>query len=1029
MPSAVFAADLDGDGDRDVISASVNDDKIAWYPNEDGAGTFGGQRIISTAAGSPRSVFAADLDGDDDVDVLFAARGEIAWYENTDGVGTFGSKLVISTAVSDGRDVLAADLDGDGDLDVLSASLDDNKIAWYENVDGAGTFGGQRVITTAADHARSVFAADLDGDGDLDVLSAARGDNTIAWYENKEGQGTFGDLRLITAAAVGAVSVAAADLDGDGDIDVLSASYGDDTIAWYENTDGDGTFGAQQVISTAADRATYVFAADFDGDGDIDVLSASGNDDKIAWYENVDGDGTFGVQRVISTTAGAAECAIAADLDGDGDLDVLSASWSDDKIAWYENTDGTGAFSSERVLTPGASSTQSVFAADLDGDGDPDVLSASRADGKIAWYGNVDGAGTFGVQQTITTAAAHAYCVFAADLDGDGDVDVLSASADDDKIAWYGNLDGAGTFGGQRIITTAANSAIFVFGADLDGDGDVDVLSASFEDDKIAWYENTDGAGTFGGQRVITTLADSAQSVFAADLDGDGDLDVLSASAADDKIAWYENVDGAGTFGGQQIITTLADGAKSVVAADLDGDGDLDVLSGSSVDDEITWYDNTDGDGTFGGKQVITTQAHSVRSIFAVDLDDDGDVDVLSASWGDYRIAWYENTDGDGGFGDQQVISTSAYGPRSVFAIDLDGDGDVDVLSASSDDDKVAWYENLGDLPCVPDPCQNGGTCIEASPTHTCECSGTGFTGADCESDVDECTAGTDNCHAAAACTNTAGSFTCACGPGYTGDAVTCEDVDECAAGTDLCHAAATCTNTAGSFICACNPGYAGDGVTCEDADECATGTDNCHAAATCTNTAGSFTCACNPGYAGEGVTCEDLDECDAGTHDCDPRTTCSNTPGSFTCGCLPGFADRYGDSSQCDDINECSTGASDCDPLVTCTNIPGSFACGACPGGFADRHGDGTQCDDIDECTTGTSNCHSAASCINTTAGFTCACNTGFAGDGVTCAPVSQGTASTSGCTCQASRPSAFLLPLLWVLGWVRRRGRRESL
>ena len=74
----------------------------------------------------------------------------------------------------------------------------------------------------------------------------------------------------------------------------------------------------------------------------------------------------------------------------------------------------------------------------------------------------------------------------------------------------------------------------------MDSDGDLDVLSASSGDDKIAWYAN-DGTGQFGPQQVITTVADGARCVYAADLDGDGDLDVLSASYNDDKIAWYEN--------------------------------------------------------------------------------------------------------------------------------------------------------------------------------------------------------------------------------------------------------------------------------------------------------------------------------------------------------------------------------------------------------------------------------------------------------------------------------------------------------
>ena len=95
-------------------------------------------------------------------------------------------------------------------------------------------------------------------------------------------------------------------------------------------------------------------------------------------------------------------------------------------------------------------------------------------------------------------------------------------------------------------------------------------------------------------------------------------------------------------FGPQQIITTIANGARGVYAEDLDGDGDMDVLSASRGDDKIAWYEN-DGDGNFGSQQIITTNANYALSVYATDLDGDGDMDVLSASWDDDKIAWYEN--------------------------------------------------------------------------------------------------------------------------------------------------------------------------------------------------------------------------------------------------------------------------------------------------------------------------------------------------------------------------------------------------
>ena len=235
----------------------------------------------------------------------------------------------------------------------------------------------------------------------------------------------------------------------------------------------------------------------------------------------------------------------------------------------------------------------------------------------------------------------------------------------------------------KTIVQSEANGPTCVHAADLDGDGDMDILSASSHDSKIAWYEN-DGTGWFGAQQVITRAADGATSVYAADLDGDGDLDVLSASANDDKIAWYEN-DGAGQFGAQQIITTSARWAWSVYTADLDDDGDLDVLSASREDGKIAWHEN-DGTGQFGVQQVITTEAYGAESVYAADLDGDGDLDVLSATSGNHladgTMAWYEN-DGTGQFGLQQVITTEAYEATSVYAADLDGDGGLDVLSAS----------------------------------------------------------------------------------------------------------------------------------------------------------------------------------------------------------------------------------------------------------------------------------------------------------------------------------------------------------
>ena len=342
---------------------------------------------------------------------------------------------------------------------------------------------------------------------------------------------------------------------------------------------------------------------------------------------------SFASARVISSEL--ATSVYATDLDGDGDPDVLSATLDPDGVAWWENLGG-GAFSPPRVISSAVRLPVSVHATDLDGDGDPDVLSASANDDKIAWYENQGG--SFSVQRVITTDAAGAHSVHAADLDGDGDADVVSASADDHKISWYRNDNGS--LSAQRVLANV-REALAVYPADLDGDGDADLLSGSGEG--VAWFEN-DGTGAVSGWDRIT--AAPASGVHAADLTGDGLPDVLAALPEDAKVAWHENL-GGGAFGREQVIATDADSSLSVHAADLDGDGDVDVLSAGET--KLAWYENLGG-RNFSAQRVITADVNRVRSLHAADLDGDGDPDVLAPSVPQSRgsrigdeFAWHEN--------------------------------------------------------------------------------------------------------------------------------------------------------------------------------------------------------------------------------------------------------------------------------------------------------------------------------------------------------------------------------------------------
>ncbi|MEX2112713.1 MAG: FG-GAP-like repeat-containing protein, partial [Pirellulales bacterium] len=467
-----------------------------------------------------------------------------------------------------------------------------------------GQLGASVTVNVQGGAAKLDAWIDFNGDGSwggpgeqifdsVNVTDAGSGDNVLSFdVPSWAADGTtFARFRLSTAGDLGVGGLA-----DDGEVE-------DYALTILPPAAASGDFADKHEVEAA--NANAIFAADVDGDGDMDVLSALAGafDNGIFWYEN-DGSQNFAT-HTIST--GGADNVFAADVDGDGDMDVLSA--SSVKIAWYEN-DGSQNFATHTITTGGDSD---VFAADVDGDGDMDVLSASLFDGTVAWYEN-DGSENFATH-TITTEAYGALSVFAADVDGDGDMDVVSASYSDNKIAWFEN-DGSQNFA-THTITTGAAGALDVFAADVDGDGDMDVVSASFFDGKVAWYEN-DGSQNFATHTISTG---GAYNVIAADVDGDGDMDVVSASYyGNNKVAWFEN-DGSENFA-IHTISTESYGGSIVLAADVDGDGDLDVLlSGYGG---ISWSENGTpiANSTVAGRHIFYNQSTFDGNSAAINASD-----------------------------------------------------------------------------------------------------------------------------------------------------------------------------------------------------------------------------------------------------------------------------------------------------------------------------------------------------------------------------------------------------------------------
>ncbi|HNI45966.1 MAG TPA: VCBS repeat-containing protein, partial [Chitinophagales bacterium] len=183
----------------------------------------------------------------------------------------------------------------------------------------------------------------------------------------------------------------------------------------------------------------------------------------------------------------------------------------------------------------------------------------------------------------------------------------------------------------------------------------------------------------------------SPLSIYAADLDNDGDIDVLYSEAS--QIGWYEN-NGNGSFSEQQTLAITTMDINSLYTVDLDNDGDIDMVSFSQWG--IIWHEN-DGNGNFGTQQIITTMITIYGISYVSDLDNDGDIDAMLVSPWDNKITWYENN-GSGNFGEEQFIAMTT-SPLSIYAADLDNDGDVDILYSEAG--QIVWQENLLNNPRI----------------------------------------------------------------------------------------------------------------------------------------------------------------------------------------------------------------------------------------------------------------------------------------------------------------------------------------
>lgn len=676
--------DIDGDGDQDLFLGAFGEQNRLW--RNEGSGAF--EDITATHLPSDvdqvYAILPGDFDGDGDQDVItlgtLGVRVYTSSYYLNDGSGHFSyaPPSWLPLAANGGA---AFDCDGDGDLDLCARTYDSSpqRPMLFLN-DGTGRFTDVTATHLPTDSVQGelVVTADFDGDADLDLFlpNAAYGGVPRVYVNDGAGHFTVHPTPLPPVARSQGAALAE-DFDGDGILDLfLANSETNDQDQLLLGT-GTGAFvPSPNAIPTRPAGTACAVSVDVNGDGSLDLVL--GNE-----FHNVlinDGLGHFTDETGTRLHAlGGSETALdVADLDGNGTKDIVAL--RSDPDVWFGT--GTG-FVNDVRFKEDQYAPKDIAAADIDGDSDLDLVTASYYPNHVV-YRN-DGHGTF--RRPISarsTVIAGSPTILTGDFDGDGDIDLVGRE--------YAENDGTGDFTIRTgrfhsVFVSTAVHAGAVVDADLDGDLDIVTARDTYQAGGFRWANEVrvnDGLGSFRAW-PFPYVARNSWCVAVGDVDGDSDPDFFFGTengvdqlVLSDAPLFFRDVSAT------HLPLSLQDTTTAAVFVDVDGDGDLDLALGTSEGTPNRLLRN-DGTGRFTDtSQNLPQNLDYAAGIAAADMDLDGAQDLLvayrQATTLPTRGAEFLRNDGTGRFTYVSLPEFERDATTALRLADLDGDGDLDTL-------------------------------------------------------------------------------------------------------------------------------------------------------------------------------------------------------------------------------------------------------------------------------------------------------------------------------------------------------------
>lgn len=340
------------------------------------------------------------------------------------------------------------------------------------------------------------------------------------------------------------------------------------------------------------------------------------------------------------------------DLNGDGRPDITAADATRGEMSAFVNQ-GSGSFSRFFIKQGESGWFERHSIGDVNQDGKPDVVVVKNQTGQLVWFGN-PGAPIQSLTWTrnvISSDFSHAYDVDLADFNNDGRLDVAASSWMSGRFAWFENPGPGGTAWTSHLLDEGLAETRTVRAADFNGDGRPDVLGTSRTDNKVVWYENPGQPfSQTWSKRSVDTVSNFPTHGQPSDIDGDGRMDIVmafgfeSASPEEGHVAWYENLDGNGITWQKHLVGSLPN-AFETVAGDLTGDGNLDLVATAwGSNGQLVWFENPGDPTATWIKHVVKDNWSRANSVVLADFDLDGRLDIVAAAeQGSNEVRWWRN--------------------------------------------------------------------------------------------------------------------------------------------------------------------------------------------------------------------------------------------------------------------------------------------------------------------------------------------------------------------------------------------------